>query len=220
MFDRRLRACTRWGATAGRARDEHHPAARVSSACAKASACACKWGGLVTKRAKRSRGWGSCPASTPSPSLPAQAVAKFFEPGTEAGREVLFGCYLQYHLHLQLAAASCYAADVGVALKGDLPIGVDPCSVDTWLYPHLFHLGTGTGSPPDWFNRNGQNWGFPTYNWEEMAAEGYTWWRRRLAHLSLYFQVHFPHPWSGSGTRAVHDGCLGVGFKQGGVLGK
>jgi 4-alpha-glucanotransferase len=33
-----------------------------------------------------------------------------------------------------------------------------------------------TGSPPDFFDPNGQNWGFPTYNWEAMAEEDYVWW--------------------------------------------
>lgn len=41
--------------------------------------------------------------------------------------------------------------------------------------PHLFRMDKSTGSPPDFFDPNGQNWGFPTYNWEAMAEEGYAW---------------------------------------------
>lgn len=41
--------------------------------------------------------------------------------------------------------------------------------------PHLFRMDKSTGSPPDFFDPNGQNWGFPTYNWEAMAEEGYVW---------------------------------------------
>lgn len=70
------------------------------------------------------------------------------------------------------------------------PPGVDKRSVDTWLYPGLFHMRTGTGSPPDYFNQDGQNWGFPTYNWEAMAEDGYAWWLRRLAQMALYFQAY------------------------------
>jgi 4-alpha-glucanotransferase len=43
------------------------------------------------------------------------------------------------------------------------------------LQPHLFRMDKSTGSPPDFFDSNGQNWGFPTYNWEAMAEEGYSW---------------------------------------------
>ena len=62
--------------------------------------------------------------------------------------------------------------------------GVDKRSVDTWMHPALFHMQYSTGAPPDMFDAGGQNWGFPTYNWEEMAKDGYQWWRRRLATLS------------------------------------
>lgn len=57
-----------------------------------------------------------------------------------------------------------------MVLKGDLPIGVDKRSVDTWLHRPLFRMDKNTGAPPDYFDRNGQNWGFPTYNWGEMGA--------------------------------------------------
>lgn len=68
-------------------------------------------------------------------------------------------------------------------LKGDLPIGVDRNSVDTWVYPNLFRMNTSTGAPPDYFDKNGQNWGFPTYNWEEMSKDNYAWWRTRLTQV-------------------------------------
>lgn len=102
----------------------------------------------------------------------------------EYHRTFQFHCYVQYHLHKQLSDASAAAAACHVALKGDLPIGVDKRSVDTWLSPKLFHMNTSTGAPPDYFDPGGQNWGFPTYNWEEMEADGYRWWKRRLAHMA------------------------------------
>jgi 4-alpha-glucanotransferase len=103
---------------------------------------------------------------------------------------IQFHCFLQFHLHQQLAAASATAAAHQVALKGDLPIGVDKRSVDTWLYPKLFHMDTSTGAPPDAFAPGGQNWGFPTYNWDEMERDNYSWWKRRLQHMSQYFQAY------------------------------
>ena len=62
--------------------------------------------------------------------------------------------------------------------------GVSKQSVDTWMHPNLFRMEYSTGAPPDYFDRNGQNWGFPTYNWEEMSKDGYAWWRQRLSNLS------------------------------------
>ncbi|XP_044468053.1 4-alpha-glucanotransferase DPE2 [Mangifera indica] len=103
---------------------------------------------------------------------------------------ICFNYYVQYHLHLQLSEAAEYARKKGVILKGDLPIGVDRNSVDTWVYPNLFRMNTSTGAPPDYFDKNGQNWGFPTYNWEEMSKDNYGWWRARLSQMAKYFTAY------------------------------
>lgn len=73
--------------------------------------------------------------------------------------------------------------------QGDLPIGVSRQSVESWFQPHLFNLDKQTGAPPDAFSETGQNWEFPTYNWDAMARDGYRWWRQRLVHMSQYFQA-------------------------------
>ena len=67
-----------------------------------------------------------------------------------------FTFYVQWHLHLQLLAAAQHARRRRVALKGDLPIGVDKRSVDTWLAPRCFRMNTSTGAPPDGFDPGGQ----------------------------------------------------------------
>ncbi|KAL5743263.1 hypothetical protein ACOSQ2_026379 [Xanthoceras sorbifolium] len=103
---------------------------------------------------------------------------------------IRFHYYVQFHLHLQLSEAAEYARKKGVILKGDLPIGVDRNSVDTWVYPNLFRMNTSTGAPPDYFDKNGQNWGFPTYNWEEMSKDNYAWWRARLTQMAKYFTAY------------------------------
>lgn len=100
-----------------------------------------------------------------------------------------FYCFLQYHLHSQLSDASRYARQRGVVLKGDIPIGVSPSSADVWQYPHLFHLDGQAGAPPDAFAATGQNWGFPTYDWEHMAQDGYAWWQARMAKMAEYFDA-------------------------------
>lgn len=108
----------------------------------------------------------------------------------EINADVLYFTWLQYELDLQLTDAVTYMHSRGIALKGDLPIGIDRESVDAWVSPHLFHMDSQAGAPPDAFAKKGQNWGFPTYNWDEMAKDGYAWWRSRFAKLSRYFDAY------------------------------
>lgn len=103
--------------------------------------------------------------------------------------EIDFHCFVQYHLHVQLLDVRKYARAHGVILKGDLPIGISRTSVDAWLYPDLFRLDSQAGAPPDAFSADGQNWGFPTYDWEKMEEDGYAWWKSRLRKMSEYFDA-------------------------------
>ena len=106
-------------------------------------------------------------------------------PASEWYSTIQYHRWLQYHLHVQLAKAADASRSLHVVLKGDLPIGVDKRSVDTWMHPKLFRMKTSTGAPPDAFDpAGGQNWGFPTYNWEEMKSDGFSWWQRRLQHMA------------------------------------
>ena len=115
--------------------------------------------------------------------------AKAEEAAKKNTEAVGFYCFVQYLLDAQLKDAVNYAHQHGVALKGDLPIGVSRLSVDTWQHPELFHLDSQAGAPPDAFTEDGQNWGFPTYNWEEMAKDGYAWWKARLGKMGEYFDA-------------------------------
>lgn len=98
--------------------------------------------------------------------------------------------FIQYHLDRQLRSARDYAHERGVALKGDIPIGISRTSVDAWLYPELFNLNSSAGAPPDDFAKNGQNWGFPTYNWEAMARDDFKWWKNRFSNMARYFDAY------------------------------
>lgn len=115
------------------------------------------------------------------------AVMSYFE---QHAVEVGYYMFVQYLLHIQLSEASDFARRLRVFLKGDLPIGISPCSVEAWQEPHLFHTDMAAGAPPDDFSRTGQNWGFPTYDWEQMAADDYLWWRKRLSGMSRYFSAY------------------------------
>lgn len=103
--------------------------------------------------------------------------------------EIRYVCFVQYLLHEQLLEVGSYARSKGVVLKGDIPIGVCRDSVEVWVQPRYFNLDSQTGAPPDPFARNGQNWGFPTYNWPEMMADGCKWWRSRFARMNRYFDA-------------------------------
>lgn len=97
--------------------------------------------------------------------------------------------WIQFHLDKQFSKAVNYGRSKGISLKGDLPIGVSADSADAYFHPELLHLDSSAGAPPDFFSRDGQNWGFPTYNWDEMAKDGYMWWKTRLRHMSRYFDA-------------------------------
>ena len=98
--------------------------------------------------------------------------------------------FLQYHCDKQLREAVKALHDKGLLLKGDIPIGVNPAGVDVKSHPDLFNLDVQVGAPPDDFAAEGQNWGFPSYNWETMAKDGYAWWQRRLQVMARYFDAY------------------------------
>lgn len=101
----------------------------------------------------------------------------------------LFYQFLQYHADLQLKAARAYGKTKRVVLKGDLPIGIYRYSCDAWVAPHLYNMNEQAGAPPDAYAVLGQNWGFPTYNWSEMAKGNFNWWRERMQKLACYFDA-------------------------------
>jgi 4-alpha-glucanotransferase len=116
-------------------------------------------------------------------------ISRLVSEKSEVYPEIQFWYFVQYHLHRQLKEAGDYAENHGVALKGDLPIGVGRFSVETWSSPELFNFDGQAGAPPDKFAVDGQNWGFPTYNWDTMAKDDYSWWKNRLKKMSAYFDA-------------------------------
>jgi len=103
--------------------------------------------------------------------------------------DIAVNYFIQFHLHSQLSEAAAYAHEHGVVLKGDIPIGVNRNSVDTWVSPELFHMEMQAGAPPDMFSVKGQNWELPTYNWDEIERTGFDWWRKRFSQMSNYFDT-------------------------------
>ncbi len=111
-------------------------------------------------------------------------------PRNKIYKDVAFWYYVQYLLNTQLAAVHAYARSKGVILKGDIPIGVARCGCDVWQEPRYFNLNGQAGAPPDDFAVDGQNWGFPTYNWDEMLRDGCHWWERRFRNMSKFFDAY------------------------------
>ncbi len=103
--------------------------------------------------------------------------------------DVLLHCFIQFHLHVQLQDAAAYAHENGVIIKGDIAIGIYRYGTDAWQHPELFHIEVQAGAPPDDFAVKGQNWGFPTYDWEKMEAGHFAWWRQRFEQMSYYFDA-------------------------------
>ena len=120
----------------------------------------------------------------------AQEIANLCSSDSKIFPEIAIYYFIQYHLDRQLAAASKHARKQGVVLKGDIPIGISRNSVEAWTEPYYFNLNGQAGAPPDDFSVNGQNWGFPTYNWDVMERDNYAWWMKRFRKMSEYFDAY------------------------------
>jgi len=116
-------------------------------------------------------------------------INRLCETGQPWYSDIAVHYFIQFHASKQLLEAAEYARENGVVLKGDIPIGISPDSVEAWTHPELFNLDQQAGAPPDEFADLGQNWGFPTYNWEKMAEDNFAWWDQRLKQMSRYFDA-------------------------------
>ena len=132
-------------------------------------------------------GTADCPAAASDYSVYDRETVMSF--AAEHREDVEYWYFVQYHLHMQLLESRNYAHSKGVIFKGDLPIGVSRNSADAWMDRDLFNMDSCAGAPPDAFSTEGQNWGFPTYNWDVMEKDGFAWWKARLGNMSRYFDA-------------------------------
>ena len=110
-------------------------------------------------------------------------------PESAAFNDIGLHYFIQYHLHLQLKEATEYAHANGIIVKGDIAIGIYRYGTDAWQQPELYNMNVQAGAPPDDFAVKGQNWGFPTYNWQRMKEDGFAWWKQRFEQMSYYFDA-------------------------------
>lgn len=101
-----------------------------------------------------------------------------------------FYAFLQFLSFSQMKAVHFHAKKQGVLLMGDIPILLNPDSVDVWSHKHLFNLDLSAGAPPDFYNPDGQDWGFPLIDREEMKKEDFLWWKRRLKIAENFFDIY------------------------------
>lgn len=117
-------------------------------------------------------------------------ILELTSPNCDHFDDIAIHYFIQFHLHLQLSEVHRYANSKGVILKGDIPIGVNKYSVDAWVEPQYFNFSGQAGAPPDDFSVKGQNWRFPTYDWEEIEKDGFSWWKRRFRKMGEYFDAY------------------------------
>lgn len=105
-------------------------------------------------------------------------------------QEVSFYYLLQYLCFQQMHQAKTYANSQGIFIKGDMPFLISPDSVDVWEFPQYFDLSLAAGAPPDFYNKEGQYWGFPIFKWDVIQADDYQWFKRRLDYCSELYDLY------------------------------
>jgi 4-alpha-glucanotransferase len=104
--------------------------------------------------------------------------------------EHLFWAWLQQALDIQFSAAALSLKELGICLMGDIPILMNEDSCDVWAFPELFDQTLSAGAPPDMYSPEGQNWGFPIYNWPAHSKDDFAWWKGRLKAAEKYYQAY------------------------------
>lgn len=140
----------------------------------------------VLKHRNQLNGWQSWKEMR-EPS--AKDIQKFWD-AAKNRKECLLFAWLQYQAEKQFIEAAVYCGKKGVSLKGDLPILLNEDSADVWAHPELFDLSMRAGAPPDAFSAEGQNWGFPTYRWDNLAKQDYQWWKDRLKQADKFYHAY------------------------------
>ena len=102
----------------------------------------------------------------------------------------LFFAWVQMRANEQFKSATDAVKKAGITLKGDMPILMNEDSCDAWALPNIFNHNLRAGSPVDGENPTGQNWGFPTYNWEYLREHKFSWWVDRLKNAEQYYGAY------------------------------
>ena len=119
---------------------------------------------------------------------------------TPKAEDVFAWRFIQYEFFTQWQKLKDYADKNGIKLIGDMPLYVDLDSSDVYFNPSLFMLDKNgdptdvAGVPPDYFSADGQLWGNPLYDYGKMEQDGFSWWKRRIAHnLKMFDGLRIDH---------------------------
>ncbi|WP_276133156.1 malto-oligosyltrehalose synthase [Polluticoccus soli] len=108
--------------------------------------------------------------------------------------------WLQLLFTLQWSELKDYCHSLGIEVFGDMPFYVSHDSADVWANLEIFCLDENldmagvAGVPPDYFSEDGQLWGMPTFNWDVLGQQNYSWWIARLKkNLELFDLLRLDH---------------------------
>lgn len=119
--------------------------------------------------------WESWPEEIKNPTEESYShLIKKFE------KQIFFHSFVQFLCFQQFHEIKKEANRQGIFIMGDIPILINYESADVWLNRSIFLTHFTAGAPPDMYSQEGQNWGFPIYNWEEMKEQDYHWWKKRM----------------------------------------
>ncbi len=105
-------------------------------------------------------------------------------------KDNLYQAWMQSVAEMQFSAAVAEVSKMGVRIKGDIPILINEDSADAWANRNYFSMADRAGAPPDMFSYSGQNWGFPTYRWDNLEKDGFIWWKNRLHQASKFYHAY------------------------------
>ena len=134
-------------------------------------------------REKSDKTWMSWPDELKSPSSFSNLMKKYRS-------EIQFYIFLQFLCFEQMTYVKEYASKHSVFLKGDIPILLSSDSADVWSHREFFDCSLRAGAPPDAYSASGQDWGFPTYNWDKLEKDNYSWWKERLHVASHIYHIY------------------------------
>lgn len=109
---------------------------------------------------------------------------------TKHHKDCLYQAWMQFIAEKQFCSAVSEVSKMGLHIKGDIPILINEDSADVWADRKYFSLADRAGAPPDMFSYGGQNWGFPTYRWDVIEKDDFSWWRKRLAQASKFYHAY------------------------------
>lgn len=101
--------------------------------------------------------------------------------------EIDFHTWAQCVTHEQWRKVRSEAKAAGILVGGDEPFTISKHSADAWAHPNCIKTDKNLGAPGDSLRPQGQDWGLPYFDFDEMAKDGYQWLRSRASAAAKYY---------------------------------